>query len=144
MDKDIKYYLAGPMSGIDQHNIPAFDEATQRLRAQGYTLISPAELDGGAFRKEAMKDSPDMAGGATCLGHTYGELLSRDVQTIADTCGGIILLPGWHKSRGARLEAYIGLAWGLRFGTYHFGSVVALSNRFVAGVVAKELVGEQP
>ncbi len=140
MDKDIKYYLAGPMSGIDQHNIPAFDEATQSLRAEGYNIISPAELDGGAFRKEAMKESPDMAGGETCLGHTYGELLSRDVQTIADTCDGIILLPDWHTSRGARLEAYIGLAWGLKFGAYRNGNVVALSNAFVAGFVARELI----
>ncbi|KKL43628.1 hypothetical protein LCGC14_2366920, partial [marine sediment metagenome] len=37
MDKSLKYYLAGPMSGYPQFNIPLFDQVTAVLRADGYT-----------------------------------------------------------------------------------------------------------
>lgn len=108
----MKYYLAGPMSGIKHHNIPAFDSAAETLRAKGYDIISPAELDGGAFREIAYRESPDVGGGDTVLGNTWGDLLARDVKTISDDCGGIILLPGWEKSKGARLEAFVALSCG--------------------------------
>ena len=40
-----KYYLAGPMTNIPQFNYPRFFELAKVLRAEGYTIISPAELD---------------------------------------------------------------------------------------------------
>jgi len=54
------YYIAGPMSGIPQFNIPAFDEASKNLRAAGYKIISPAELDDPSTREMAY-NSPDGA-----------------------------------------------------------------------------------
>ena len=139
MDKDIKYYLAGPMSGYKQFNIPAFDEATKTLRAMGYTIVSPAERDTYETRKAALQsktgDHSDLS-----IAETYGDMLARDMRILADEVGGLILLPGWHKSRGARTEAYIGLVCGLRFGAYRNGTVAPLSNEFVAGFVARELI----
>ena len=142
MDKSLKYYLSGPMSSIEQHNIPAFDEAAAALRSQGFDIVSPAELDGGAFREVALRDSPDVGAGATCLGHTWGDLLSRDVKMIADDCGGIIFLPKWTQSKGALTEAYIGLVTGCAFGYYNKGNVTDYNRRSVAGVVASELTNK--
>lgn len=102
-------YLAGPMSGIAQFNFPAFDEAARRLREKGHVIISPAELDDPDVRTKAM-DSADGAPSAELP--SWGALLARDVSIVADLCNALILLPGWAKSRGAKLEAYVALLCG--------------------------------
>ena len=113
----MKWYLAGPMTGIPQFNIPAFDEATETLRSQGYDIVSPAERDTYETRKAALSsktgDHSDLS-----IAETYGDMLARDMKILADEVDGIIFLQGWHKSRGAKTEAYIALAMGLKFGVY--------------------------
>jgi hypothetical protein len=103
------------MSGIPRYNIPMFDEAAERLRANGYTVISPAELDDPGVR-DASYASLD---GKASSGKTWGEFLARDIQIVADEVSGIILLPGWQNSRGAKLEVYAGLLCGHQFRIYH-------------------------
>lgn len=109
----MKVYIAGPMTGIPHFNFPAFDAAAAKLRELGYDVVSPAELDDETDRDAALK-SPD--GSALSYGNaqgsgvkkTWGEFLARDVKLLSD--GGIeavFVLPGWRKSRGARLETFV-------------------------------------
>lgn len=109
----MKYYLAGPMSGMDQGNFPAFDAAAAYLRnTLHYDIVSPAELDDEDIRIRVLTNTP--------TGLTWGDFLARDVKIVADECDGIIFLPGWEKSRGARLEAFVALLAGNNsFGWYH-------------------------
>jgi hypothetical protein len=105
----VKVYIAGPMTGLPQFNFPAFDAAAAELRALGYEVISPAELDDPVDRAAALA-SPDGSHLSYGVGvkKTWGEFLARDVKLIAD--GGIediVVLDGWHKSRGARLETFV-------------------------------------
>jgi len=109
-DKSKPIYIAGPMTGLPQFNVPLFERVARELRAQGLKVISPVELDSQYIREEALA-SPD---GAMPLngkigGETWGEILGRDVRVIADQVGAIATLPNWHKSRGARLEVFVGL-----------------------------------
>jgi hypothetical protein len=39
-----RVYLAGPMTGIDALNFPAFHKAAASLRASGYEVVNPAEV----------------------------------------------------------------------------------------------------
>lgn len=105
-----KVYIAGPMTGLPQFNIPAFDRMAKRLRAAGLEVVSPAELDSDAVRAYALA-SPDGKLDPTnkIAGETWGDMLSRDVKIISDEVEGIVVLPGWEKSRGARLEAFVAL-----------------------------------
>ena len=107
------YYLSGPMSNIPQFNIPAILSAAETLRNRGYEIQLPADLDKPESIEVLMK-SPDGAlhGGKTDEGRTWGQYLADDVILVADKIGGIIFLDGWEKSRGARLEAYVGLLTG--------------------------------
>lgn len=108
----MKYYLAGPMSGISQSNFPAFYAAAAVLREAGFEIVSPAELDDAEDMALALSDQPAKK--------TWGDFLSRDVKIVSDVCDGIIFLPGWEKSRGARLEAFVALlAPSHHFGWYH-------------------------
>ena len=141
MDKSLKYYLAGPMTGYPQFNIPLFDQVTAVLRGQGFTIVSPAERDTYETRLGALA-SEHGSHADLSIAETYGDMLARDMKILADEVDGIILLPSWHKSRGARTEAYIGLIMGASFGAYRSGFVTPLSNEFVAGVVSDALTSQ--
>lgn len=106
----MKYYLAGPMTGYPQFNIPLFRTAAGYLRAVGYNIVSPVELDSPTVRDAALSSTDgalDAAG--KVAGESWGEILARDVRVVADEVDGIIVLPEWNRSRGARLEVFVAL-----------------------------------
>ena len=110
----MRVYIAGPMTGIPQFNFPAFDALAQELRSRGYDVVSPAEMDDPATRAAALASPDGAPGTGSPNGETWGDFLSRDVKLIAD--GGIeaiICLPGWNRSRGARLETFVAWLCGL-------------------------------
>ncbi len=109
-----RWYLAGPMSGYPQFNFPMFDAVAKGLRSLGFDVISPAELDDPQTRLEALASSD---GNPIGVHGTWGDFLARDVKIVADQVQGIILLPHWEKSRGARLEAFVGILCGHEFKT---------------------------
>jgi hypothetical protein len=130
------------MSGVPQYNIPAIDAAAAFLRSEGYDIVSPAELDSPATRAEALLSSdgipnPDGKVG----GETWGDMLARDVRLIADQIGGIILLNRWWTSRGARLEAFVGLLCKKKFGTYYTSNVQPgeLSADYVRNIIRNSM-----
>lgn len=77
-------YLSGPMTGLPDDNYPAFRAAAARLRAAGYTVISPAELDLPRGREWAWY-----------MRHALRAMLEADA---------VALMPGWWNSRGAKCE----------------------------------------
>lgn len=88
------------MSGQPDWNFPLFFAVADKLRALGYEPNNPAENDG-----------PDVA---TAIAHAnavhragrhgWAAYMKRDVVRLV-SCDGVVLLPGWENSRGARLEA---------------------------------------
>jgi hypothetical protein len=86
-------YISGPMTGKPGLNFDAFNAAAAKYRAQGHTVINPAELN------------PDPS-------TPWVECMKVDIAALLK-CNAIKMLPGWCDSRGARLERYI--AWALNF-----------------------------
>lgn len=82
-----RIYLAGPMTGLPDLNFPAFHAEAARLRALGFDVVNPAEVN----------VDPEL-GWISCMKKDIPELLS---------CNGVALLDGWESSRGARLERHI-------------------------------------
>lgn len=84
-------YLAGPMSGIEDGNYPAFREAARVLRAQGYRIASPHEH--GRPRH-------------------YGEAyyLRLGLLLLLEKCDSLALLPGWQTSKGTVVELTVARA----------------------------------
>ena len=123
-------YVAGPMYGIPQYNFPLFEAVAVALRNDGYTIVSPHECDSEETRKAAWA-SPDGKHNPDAASESWGECLARDVKMLADgtyiadergvtgnwptTIDGIAFLPNWDKSKGARLEAFVGLLTGKEF-----------------------------
>jgi hypothetical protein len=106
----MKMYIAGPMSGIPQFNYPAFIKAAQHLRDLGHEVVSPAEMDSEEMKELAMASETgnwtDLGGS----GESWGDVLAKDVKLVADEIEGVTMLPGWEKSRGARLEAFVAMS----------------------------------
>lgn len=129
----MKLYIAGPMTGIPQFNVPFFDRVAAELRAQGHDVVSPAELDSPEMRAAALKSTDGaLAPLEQATKETWGEVLARDVRVLSDHgIQAIALLPGWKKSRGANLEATVGLLNKLEFFEYVEGTIQPIHNSVV-------------
>jgi hypothetical protein len=123
----MKIYIAGPMSGIPQFNIPAFDDAAKRLREAGYDAVSPAELDDPETRAAALASDDGHIEGSL-NGETWGDFLARDVKLVADEIDAIALLPGWEGSRGAQLELHVASLCNLPIYRYDNGKLAELNE----------------
>ena len=89
-----RIYIAGPMTGLPQFNIPAFTAKAAELRAQGHHVTNPAE-----------NGLPDDA--------PWAEHMRADIRDMMD-CDAIHMLPGWAASKGARLEHHVATWLGFK------------------------------
>ncbi len=112
------FYVCGPMTGMRDFNFPLFDQVTELARSQGLSVISPAELD----REHGIDPSvdPDSVERARRADpNLIQTIVQRDTQVIVglerDKGDGLILLPGWEESTGARAEIALALWMGLSF-----------------------------
>lgn len=88
-----RIYLAGPMTGLQDFNYPAFHAEAARLRALGYQVENPAE-------------NPEPACGSWAM---YMRAALRQLLT----CDRVALLPGWEGSKGAREEVRVSATLGI-------------------------------
>jgi len=88
-------YIAGPMTGIEDHNVPAFREAENYLLSLGsdITVKNPAD-----------NEDPSL---------TWQDYMRLSLVMISESTA-MYFLNGWEKSRGATLEHTIGKALGLK------------------------------
>lgn len=87
-------YVSGPMSGIQDYNYPAFHAAAAALRAERLDVLNPAE--------QGLIEGADW--------DAYMRFNLAQMQR----CTEIALLPGWSRSRGARLEKLVADGLGMR------------------------------
>lgn len=91
-------YIAGPMSGIEEFNFPAFDAAKKYLEENGIVAVSPADLD-----RESGFDPTGLTGNEELSATKVQEFARRDLRAIMD-CDKVYVLPGWESSTGATNE----------------------------------------
>lgn len=101
-DDEATIYVSGPMSGVVEHNYPAFNQAATGLRAAGWNVINPAELGDGDTTK------------------AWDFYLRRDLAELTKATH-IYMLPGWPNSRGASLEFDVAQRLGITV-IYHPGA----------------------
>lgn len=105
----MKYYLAGPMTGIPHHNYPSFKEARERIRSMGYEVFCPAEH----AESEGYEDTTPVTR------EWVQEKMRIFVSTIVNDCDGVIVLPGWPQSEGAKVEVAVAVSAGKPVFAYH-------------------------
>lgn len=82
-----RIYVAGPMTGKPDLNFPVFHAAAAALRAEGWEVVNPAEIN-----------ADPSAGWHDCM--------RADIKQLVD-CHAVLMLPGWEWSKGASLEHHI-------------------------------------
>lgn len=114
-------YIAGPMTGYDEFNFPAFWAAAAALRLEfpAWNIVSPAEMD-SAFGLHPEHEGMEKVEGADA--QTTNEVRSfymrRDLPIVA-ACQAIVLLDGWSKSAGVVHELAVAKACYLDIYRFH-------------------------
>ena len=88
-----RVYLSGPMTGIVDWNYPAFNAAAVELRELGFEVVNPAE--------NGLAPESDWA-----------QHMRLDVARMME-CDGLVMLPGWQESKGARIEHRLAIDLGM-------------------------------
>lgn len=100
-----RIYVAGPMTGLPEYNLPAFAAAALELQALGHDAVNP-----GRHGSDPAKTWQD-----------YMRLGLADLIT----CDAVALLDGWERSKGTQLEVHIAQHLGM--------SIVTLDRWLEAG-----------
>jgi hypothetical protein len=87
-----RVYISGPMTGIPAFNFPAFIAAAAHLRALGFHVENPAE-------------------NPKC--DSWQAYMRLDIVSLA-SCDWLYTLPGWERSKGAKIEHDLAVDIGLR------------------------------
>lgn len=106
----MKLYLAGPMRGIAKMNFPAFDAGAEILVALGHDVFSPAQRD-----RDHGLDVSGLTGDEhhDDYGFDLRAALADDLDFICRQADGVIVLPGWVTSLGAKAEVAAAGALGI-------------------------------
>lgn len=92
--KDVRIYISGPMSGLPELNFPAFHAAAAALRAKGFDVVNPAEINA---------EHPGR----------WESCMKADIKALCD-CDALVMLPGWERSNGAHLEVHLAHRLGMQ------------------------------
>lgn len=87
-------YIAGPMSGLPEHNFPAFHAAAEELAAAGFPVV----LDPARYAPEPS--------------FTWADYMRRALPDVL-RAELVAVLPGWYRSRGACLEIFLARTLGV-------------------------------
>lgn len=107
----MKLYLAGPMRGIPEFNFPKFFALAEMVEGMGHDVFNPAHEDMKAgFQPAGLTGDEDLAE----LGFDLSGAYMRDLMFICNSAEGVMVMPGWHRSRGAVAEVAVARSLDLK------------------------------
>jgi len=101
------YYLAGPMRGYPNSNFHTFAEARDHLRSRGHDIICPVEQAFSQFGDDIQATDENFK---EAMRFCYESVLKSE---------GVVVLPGWNRSEGAKAEVLVALNVGLPVYAYY-------------------------
>lgn len=95
-------YVIGPVTGIEDDNRPAFEQARKQLFAAGHWGVSiPHDV------------VPKGASWPVAMRHSLARLTATGQCGLAVSIERVAMLPGWEGSKGARLEHQVAVELGI-------------------------------
>ena len=120
-----KVYISGPMTGIQDFNYPAFARMHDFLAQQGIQTLNPCHIANGDTSKPY-------------------DFYIRESLIMVAKAGAIVMLDGWQKSRGAKLEHHCAQAMEIPILDENFHlliNLVSVENTEIDVIAkAKELI----
>lgn len=107
----MKWYIAGPMAGMDDRNIRSFTSAKFMLIDRGHQAVIPHDVSPHQHDGQDCPDSrfwPEAAQD----GHAVPCYLRGDLKVMLE-CDAVFFLQGWQNSVGARVEEHVALMCGM-------------------------------
>lgn len=102
----LKIYVSGPISGIPEANRSEFESAADLVRMAGADALIPHDVipgHEGACPQDTTRGTS---------GHSWACHLRADLLAMLG-CDGVVMVPGWEWSHGARLEHTVAAATGI-------------------------------
>lgn len=103
----MKYYISGPMTGIDNFNYPAFQAAADYLTECGFDYASPHELSQQGSHAQTCFSATGAEGVKCTCGvgdvQPWKFYMTKALILQLD-CDAWVGLPGWTRSKGAKRE----------------------------------------
>ena len=101
-----RVYIAGPMTGYEHYNAPAFRAAAEDWAREGWVAITPLETNNLVWRKHYGRDF-DPTTDKCDYGHALlPEMLLENFRALLES-DAVAVLSGWEKSKGATLEVQL-------------------------------------
>lgn len=80
------------MSGIENYNFDAFNEAAEKYRSKGWEVINPVDVC-LKYKLESVLNDPIV----------FQAMISEEIELLK-TCDAIYMMKGWEYSKGANIE----------------------------------------
>ena len=89
----MRVYISGPMTGIENDNKEAFDDAEKQLKEKGHEVVNPQSLPHDHDK-------------------SWESYMKEDIKALLE-CDAVFALAGWSGSRGALIEVDLADALGV-------------------------------
>ncbi|MDG4795044.1 DUF4406 domain-containing protein [Micromonospora sp. WMMD1082] len=116
-------YLAGPMTGYPDFNRQGFAVAARYALAHDWKVRSPQDTD-----PTHTGPCPDGERQTTAGSHPHPCWVRASLRKMLD-CDGVLLLPGWQQSAGARLERAVAEGCAMPIVELDAGELAAFQDR---------------
>lgn len=117
----MRLYVIGPVTGREDLNRKAFEDAKEMLEQAGYDVLIPHDVV-----------PPD---------YDYARAMRTSIVTMLG-CDGAAFLPDWDESRGAKLEREVAIAGGLPI--YCVGTWQLMADDDLASTISPEETQNPP
>lgn len=98
-------YIAGPMTGFPRYNEDSFKKANVFLsKIHGGAIVNPSVIVMSIYRNNAI----------IATHFNYDRFIDVLKNIMEKECDTIALLPGWEKSKGAKIELHHALKNGMK------------------------------
>lgn len=110
--KRLRFYVSGPISGLPNGNAHAFSVAKSLVHSWGHEAIVPHEIEPHRHEGPCPPSYSNLVTGGG--GHTSTACFIRTDLKVLLECDAILMMKGWERSVGARLEFDVAAISGLK------------------------------
>lgn len=103
----MRLYVSGPITGLADLNKPAFEEATEKLRAAGHVVLNPHVVCTLLEQHDCLQPCTPSE-----MLLPWADYLRADLVAMLQSADALAMLPGWPDSRGATLEFQVATSLG--------------------------------